>query len=199
MTWEETRARLEKWSRHPVGMVRLDMVAADIRAALERDEQGHAACVRHGCGCNDAGATRVECPEHAALRQRVEELEGRVESLTDRLSSTTEDYIRHRNALHDAEAKLAQVVEERDDAYRCKHERDRRIGELMAEVGYLTRERDEARAKLAKVVEAFDKLESGLVHGLERGGHGILVSSSDLLAAVRALKADALAAAKGGE
>lgn len=45
----------------------------------------------------------------AALRQRIEELEGRVESLTDRLSSTTEDYIRHRNALEAAER-------ERDEA-----------------------------------------------------------------------------------
>lgn len=59
-----------------------------------------------------------------------------------------------------AEAKLAEAVAERDDAYRCKHERDRRIGELMAEVGYLTRERNEARAKLAKVVEILTELDS---------------------------------------
>lgn len=104
MTWEETLARLEEAVRGggDGAMVR----KADIRAALERDEQGHAACVRHGCGCNDAGATRVECPEHAALRQRVEELERAPRCCAD----TIPPGCRTCRCADAAEAKLAKVV-----------------------------------------------------------------------------------------
>lgn len=54
--------------------------------------------------------------------------------------------------LREVDAKRVQSDADRDDAYRAKHERDRRIGELMAEVGYLKREKQEQLIEVRRVV-----------------------------------------------